>query len=186
MHRLRDLIQSACQSGSIAIVIATNAHREALERSIQASSEDGERPWDQAYRHIDAAGALRECTVGGEPDMIRLRQRLADVMTTADVNSKRPRPFVYGEIVDVLNSQGKFEAAIGVERVWEELAKKWEFSLLCGYGIETFDPPAADSFFVRTCGLHSTVIPPEAYPSPESEKRLLGALAESSKSQSVQ
>jgi DcmR-like sensory protein len=45
---------------------------------------------------------------------------------------------VYGEMVDVLWRRGDTRAAIQLEMLWNDLANRHDFSLLCGYAMGNF------------------------------------------------
>jgi hypothetical protein len=45
------------------------------------------------------------------------------------------------------------------------------FPPMCGYPIKEFVDAGTEETFLQICAMHSTVIPPEAYPTPEVEKR---------------
>jgi hypothetical protein len=75
--------------------------------------------------------------------------------------TKRPYIIVraYGEMVDLLWKDGKAEAAIALEELWNELAAKYQFSLLCAYSQETLDKPANGLDVRHICSRHSRVLP---------------------------
>jgi len=66
---------------------------------------------------------------------------------------------------------------IAVEQVWEKLSQRFSFSLLCGYPITQFENSGREHFFRHVCGIHSTVIPPDAYTSLAKGQKILEALA---------
>ena len=45
----------------------------------------------------------------------------------------------YGEMVDVLWKQGRIEATIRLEMLWNKLANRYGIALLCGYAVGNFD-----------------------------------------------
>ena len=61
---------------------------------------------------------------------------------------------IFGQMVDVLWREGQQDAAIHLERLWNQLAHKQSFSLLCGYAMGDF---YKDSNFEDICGQHSHV-----------------------------
>ena len=64
---------------------------------------------------------------------------------------------IYGEMVDVLVAQGHYKAALELEELWNELASRHRFTLLCGYTAGHFGDPhnAADLRWI--CAAHSAV-----------------------------
>ena len=69
-------------------------------------------------------GELFEANVG------RLIEQASD--------GRRTRVRAYGEMVDVLWRQGRSEAAIKLEILWNRLALKYHFALHCGYAMGSF------------------------------------------------
>ncbi len=55
------------------------------------------------------------------------------------------------------------EAALALEDLWNELADRHEFALLCAYPMSAFKDAASAAAFQRVCGTHTTVIPSESY-----------------------
>jgi hypothetical protein len=66
----------------------------------------------------------------------------------------------YGEMVDILWREGKIDAAIELEQLWNELASKYSFTLLCTYSVDSLlkgDCKGVDLI----CGTHGRVLPSE-------------------------
>ena len=63
---------------------------------------------------------------------------------------------IYGEMVDVLWSRGREDAALSLEILWNQLIAGRKCSLLCGYssGVGQGDG------FHAICNRHSHVLPP--------------------------
>ena len=66
---------------------------------------------------------------------------------------------IYGEMVAVLWDQGNVAAAIELERLWNDLAIRHPFSLLCAYPTSAFHTDAGAEQFLQVCAQHSAVIP---------------------------
>jgi hypothetical protein len=65
---------------------------------------------------------------------------------------------IYGEMVDILATEGNFEAAEQLERMWNELSEHVPFTLLCGYAAAHFTgAPDSHRRIRRMCALHSDV-----------------------------
>ena len=67
-------------------------------------------------------------------------------------------------MVDVLSRRGRPGAADELERLWNELALKRRFSLLCGYRLDVFDPRAQTETLPHICREHTHVLPAQNYP----------------------
>jgi hypothetical protein len=65
---------------------------------------------------------------------------------------------VYGEMVDVLAAEGNIDAALHLERLWNDMAEARPFTLFCGYAAAHFAGTSAGHRHLRTvCDLHSEV-----------------------------
>jgi hypothetical protein len=114
----------------------------------------------------DAEGLLERFLVDDEPDPTRFREVIGGLLRRAG-DGGRP-VYVYGEMVAVLWAAGRVNAALEVERLWNDLGCKLRFSLLCGYPALAVEPDQAGGR-ERVCGLHSGVIgapPPRSSISP--------------------
>ena len=65
----------------------------------------------------------------------------------------------FGEMVDLLCERGNPTGAARLEELWNRLARRRSFSLLCGYRIDVFDRDAQISVLPEICRSHSHVLP---------------------------
>jgi len=175
------LMRSAYRAGDAVVIIATEKHHDALARHLMHEGRVGETQ-KHAYVVADAAEMLRLCSGGGDLDLPTLSERCADLISMAagPRGETQRHVFVYGEIVTLLCQEGKFDSALALEQAWDSLGRRWMISLLCGYPIRQFDQAGFEKFFLRVCAAHSTVSPPDAYPSFECERRIAHAVVHSS------
>ena len=75
----------------------------------------------------------------------------------------------YGEMVDVLWKQGLSKAAIELEILWNKLALKHSFSLLCGYSMGSFYKQTQQ--LDQIASLHSEVIGTNVLPFPATPRQ---------------
>lgn len=163
---LSRLIGTALGAGDSAIVIATRLHREALDQKLKARGLDTLAATKQGrYLQFDAAETLSKFTVDGRPDAALFNKVIGPVVAQAKEASEGPnaRVVAFGEMVALLWSQGKAEAAIRLEQLWNELAKTHNFSLRCGYPIAGFGREQDGEPFLKICAEHTGVIPSESY-----------------------
>ncbi|HWL32676.1 MAG TPA: MEDS domain-containing protein [Gaiellaceae bacterium] len=71
---------------------------------------------------------------------------------------------VFGEVVDLLCRRDQAAAADELERLWNALAQRRRFSLLCGYRLDVFDSQAQIETLPHICREHSHVLPARNYP----------------------
>jgi hypothetical protein len=60
-------------------------------------------------------------------------------------------------MVAVLWAQGKHRAAIRLEELWNALAQRRDFSLLCGYPASAVEQPALATALEEVCACHSQI-----------------------------
>jgi len=131
----------------------------------------GSRGWE--FDRAESAGLL--VTADAEETLSKLvgrdgieRERLqSSVLGMLDRVQSGPdaRPArVFGEMVDLLCRDGRLEVADELERLWNALAQKRRFSLLCGYRLDIFDQQAQSESMPDICREHSHVLPARNYP----------------------
>jgi hypothetical protein len=139
------------------VVIATPEHRAAVLTALASRFIDvdsSRRLGDLML--LDAEETLATFMVNGMPDQALFRRSVGTVLLDAARGREKTPVRAYGEMVDVLWKQGKAEAAVRVEVLWNELADSHAFSLLCGYAIGNFYKQTAK--FDEVCQLHTHVI----------------------------
>ena len=78
----------------------------------------------------------------------------------------------YGEMVDLLWKDGNIEGAIALEELWNGLAVKYSFNLLCAYSMGNFFKEAHTHSFRAICASHGRVSPTEEYLVGDEQDRL--------------
>jgi hypothetical protein len=101
---------------------------------------------------LDAATTLASF-LGDEGPSARLFQE--HVGTIVSRLSKLGRLYAYGEMVDILAEQGRFDAAHELEMLWNGLAAKESFTLLCGYASAHFGDARDAEALHRICRAHT-------------------------------
>jgi PAS domain S-box-containing protein len=163
---LSRLIAAALGTGSSAIVIATKSHREALVLELQALGLDTMTAGLQGrFTLLDAAETLAKFTVDGWPDAARFTELIGGSLARAKAASIGGNSGVvaFGEMVSLLWTRGKPDAAIRLEQLWNDLGKTHDFSLRCAYPMGSFPREEDGEPFLKICAEHSGVIPGESY-----------------------
>ena len=116
---LSRFIGTALGAGDAAIVLATPAHREALEQRLQARGLSTAKSIRQGrYIVLDAAGTLQKFMVEGFPDAARFREVLSSIVVRArGAVESGARVVAFGEMVALLWADGKYGAAIRLEQL---------------------------------------------------------------------
>lgn len=167
IEELSRYVSHALHAGDAAVVVATKGHREGLIQRLTADGVEVGTPIEQGrFIALDAAQTLSTFMVEGWPDQQRFADVVGGVIDKAVVASNRgtnPRVAIYGEMVALLWDQGKAEAAIRLEQLWNGLARSKSFSLFCAYPISSFSHERDLDLLMKVCGEHSAVIPTESY-----------------------
>src|SRR5687768_12016509 len=123
-----DFLAEGLRAGEPAIVIAVPAHRKGIAACL---SEKGFDPETSKITFLDAHETLAAFMSGGMPDEPLFQQAIGEAIERRVSGSPTPCLRAYGEMVDVLWRGGNAEAAILLEELWNNLAKRYAFSLLC-------------------------------------------------------
>jgi hypothetical protein len=151
----------AITDGQVGILIATAAHRREIIHNMRTRMLDVDNAQHTgALLLLDAGETMARIMVGGMPDARAFEDSIGALIATTLAGNGKPRTIrAYGEVVDVLCKDGKPEAAIALEILWNKLAAKYSFSLLCGYSMGHFYEEANQ--FEGVCRQHTHVLPPD-------------------------
>ena len=144
-----------------ALVIATPEHRRVIAAELRLrhiNVAQRERSGDLLM--VDAEAILNRFMVGTEPDALAFHATVDELIARA-CRDRMPCPVrAYGELVDVLWKRANAAGAIQLEVLWNQVALKTEFSLLCGYAVGNFfkEVPAGPTF-QTVCDQHNHIIP---------------------------
>jgi PAS domain S-box-containing protein len=170
LDSLSEFVGAALGAGGACVVIATEPHRSELARSLTSLGLDlSLAAATNRYIALDAADLLNCFMVDGWPDDARFLQTIEPKLRQARSGSRHPATPVaaFGEMVSVLCAQGLIEAAMRLEQLWIELAKRHALSLRCAYPMHLFSDTDASDGFHRICAEHNAVIPAESYLNPQ-------------------
>ncbi len=153
-------IQAALKSGSAVIVVATEPHRESLLQKLLENGVDIVAAVEQGrYVPLDVADTLSTFMVNDLPDRARFMKIVGDLFAAAAKASSgdRPRLAACGECAPTLWEQGKAEAAVEVEHLFDEVAKSCNVDIFCGYVLNSFQREQQRHIYERICAEHSAV-----------------------------
>jgi DNA-binding NarL/FixJ family response regulator len=153
-------IEAALKVGNAVIVVATDSHRNSLLQQLQIHGVDVFAAIEQgSYIPLDVADTLSTFMVNDMPDPLRFSRSVGDLITAAAKAAKgeRPRVAACGECAPLLWAQGKPEAAIRLEQLWDEIARRFDVDILCGYSLSGDHHEENSHVFQRICAEHSAV-----------------------------
>jgi len=134
VESVADFIGTGLADGATAIVFATAHHLEQIGERCAAHGLDlalAEGAGTCVMR--DARRSIESLLVDGRPDAGRFTATIEPFIATAA--RRGSRVVVFGEMVALLGSDGRHEAAMQLEEFWNVLAQRHAFSLFCAYPI---------------------------------------------------
>jgi hypothetical protein len=151
-------VTSGLARGECVQVVATPATRRALQRGL---AREGLRlptlVRSGRLAIVDAAETLPRILKGGTPDPDRFEAVIgSDVRKAIVRHGGRLR--LYGEMVNLL-WRDNLAAAIRLEQLWVALLASSPIAMLCGYGLDCFDPHAYRGPLQGIASVHSHLLP---------------------------
>ena len=142
------------------IAIGTPEHLAAIEDRLRSSGHDidGARASGQ-YAPMDAEWALEQLTTHGMPTAERFNAVLGPHIKRAADEYGSVRAF--GEIVSLLWRDGKRQAALRLEELWNEALGYHPLALVCGYNVRSFKDTADADGVIGIIKSHTNVIVPQ-------------------------
>jgi signal transduction histidine kinase/ActR/RegA family two-component response regulator len=190
LDRVARHVLDGLAGGEAAVVIATATHLAALEVRLRAAGIDVVGNTARGlFVALDAAETLARFMVLGRLDEASFRRVVGEVVARAAEAAPARRVSAFGEMVALLWADGREEAAIELERLWNGLIDAQPLRLLCAYPIEVIDSKAEGQHFLDVCALHGAVIPAESFTtleSSENRSRLVGQLQQKARALEVQ
>src|SRR5450755_2686529 len=180
LDELGHYIGTALVAGDTTVVIATESHRNALALRLQSSGVNTGKAMEQGrYIALDAALTLEQFMVDGQPDADLFQEVVGAILAHAVTVAKGKSPHIsaFGEMVALLSEQGKPEAAIRLEQLWNDLTQLYPLALHCAYPMRGFDRENQGELLLKICAEHSHVIPVESYSALSSEDQRLRSIA---------
>jgi len=161
------------KNGNAMVLIARPGNRKSILQCLQRSGFDVDVPAKTGQLNVfDAQETLLSFMEAGQPNPARFKAVIGKILDQGRASSDNLPILAYGEMVDVLWSEGHLEAAIRLEELWNELASSHSFSLLCGYSLTSFGKKDHLQHFEQVCSAHTHVTPTESYMSLGEKERL--------------
>jgi CheY-like chemotaxis protein len=154
-------IEAALLAGNAVIVAATEVHQRGLLEKLQERGIDLSTAIDEGrYLTLDIAETLSIFMVSGLPDPLRFKNATSSLLTAAAKAAKggTARVAVCGECAPTLWVEGKVDAAIQLEHLWDEITKKHDVDVLCGYVLTNFQRDHQNYIRELICAEHSAVL----------------------------
>jgi hypothetical protein len=158
------------RDGASAVVIATGDHWSGFRQGLESRNHDPSRMEREGRLAVlDARATLETFMRHGMPDEALFQSAVGAVLSSLSTHGT-PNIRAYGEMVSLLWVDRRFDAAVRLEELWNSLAERRTFTLLCTYEGDALAPEfrsrPAESVFQQ----HSHVVPAE------DDERLSGAV----------
>jgi len=161
IKRLCGIVTSGLHLGNAVVIVAAAAHRDLLTKelrefgiNIRSYARDGR------FVMYDAADTLATFMVNDRPDRDLFQQSVGGFLADARKHalSNGSGLTVFGEMVSVLWEQGKKEAALELETLWNESLNLSAFHLHCAYPRSPFTAANDEQGYAAVCQAHSHVL----------------------------
>jgi DNA-binding NarL/FixJ family response regulator len=155
-------VAGGLNTGNAVVVLATEAHRQGLFQKLLTRGFDLDAiTKSRTYVSLDVHEALSSFMLDDQPDPVRFWNVASSLFEKA---SKTPdgatrRVFACGECAPFLWKQGKLDAALRLEELWDAASRKYGLNILCGYLRGSLQSEKGHQIFEAVCSLHSSVIP---------------------------
>jgi len=155
-------IEAALEGGNPVIVVATASHQKDILQRLQADAVDCAAAIERGrYIPLDVATTLSTFMVNGLPDperFLKVASELVEKAASAGATSgEHLRVAACGECAPTLWAQGKADAAIQLEHLWDNIARTCSVDILCGYVLSPLQGERDSQTYERICAEHSAV-----------------------------
>ncbi len=168
---------SGLRLGEAVLLFATAKHLDGIETRLELQGFDlATLKARGSFITRDADAVLAELTKTGKPSLESIS---AFLNICLEQRADKKQPFrVFGELVAMLSKQKRYEAALEVESIWNQLKEQHKFPLFCAYHLEVLAAPSLTNLLSDVCRSHSRVIPSESYSAVLCEDEKLRVIAQ--------
>ena len=140
------------------VAFGTPAHLSQIEKRLHAEGHDVESAKAKGqYIAYDAQAALEHLLHGDLPSQDRFEEIVSAEIARASREFGAVRAF--GEIVSLLWRDGKRQAALRLEEMWNEAIGLYPLALLCGYNVRSFTSAHDAAGVTGIIAKHTSVLP---------------------------
>jgi hypothetical protein len=157
-----NFLAESLRAGQPIIVIATEPHRKAFAEGLRAIGLDPDAMFSGLAIWLDARETLASFMEGGLPNRELFMATVGSVFERVLDRRNYLVVRAFGEMVDLLSKDGNAEGAILLEQMWNELGRKYKYSLLCGYSLDNFLHETGLDAFRKVCSHHTHALPVES------------------------
>jgi DNA-binding NarL/FixJ family response regulator len=147
-------IEVALLNGKAVIMVATESHQKSLLQSLQDHGASIAAAIEQGRcLPLDVADTLSTFMVNDLPDPTRFFEVVGDLIAKAAqaTAGEASRVTICGECASILWAEGNADAAIQVEQLCNQLTKRYQMDILCGFSLSSFYRDEDKQVFQRIC-----------------------------------
>ena len=126
-------IARGLNDGGTVISLVADAHAEGLRRHLALHADLDCAIREQRYMPLRVSDLLAQMMVDDYPDRLKFFSVADGMLTDAARRAKNGRVAACGECAPTLWARGHREAAIQLERLWDEVSKHRPMDVLCAY-----------------------------------------------------
>ncbi|MFO7276723.1 MAG: PAS domain S-box protein [Pseudomonadota bacterium] len=161
LESVAGFVQNGIETGAAIVLVVTEAHRATLGRRWRSLGLDTAALRERGqFVVLDAAQTLARIMDGDRPDRARLFELAHGFL--APMAGRHGRIAIFGEMVTLLWKAGRYEAAIELDGLWNELVAPYSLSLFCAFPLQDCASSAQQEHLRRLCASHTRIAPAEA------------------------
>ncbi len=170
-----EYVLEGLKKGDTCIIAATQKHIDLIEILLAPCTDLDTARLSHRYIVLEVDEILPKFMRGNMPDAGIFEGMITPLLERALANKSKVR--IFGEIVSVLNDRKNPEASVRLEEIWNDIRRKYEFSLFCAYPTESFATGVGGKQRTHICDEHTRVIPDESYTALKSTDERLRTIA---------
>jgi len=149
-------LAEGCRQGERLLVVAKPKNWIAIADSLRAGGHAFADGLDTSLTVLEADTAMSQFMRHGLPDSLLFHRTIGELVRKLAAD-QHVGLRIYGEMVEVLAEEGNFHAAQRLEELWNELAVRHPFILLCGYSSAHFASRETREALLDICATHTQV-----------------------------
>lgn len=152
-----EFLEAGLRRGQSVLVIVERDHLDQLLDRLTASKLHSKALSNSGQLGMmDAGKMVDEFLADGLPEWTRFRASIGPVLARITPYGRGTR--VYSDMAGVLWRTGRTDAAIRIEELWNKLADNYQFSLYCGFLMDTQSEEAYDAPLEELGRTHSDIL----------------------------
>jgi hypothetical protein len=145
------------EGGDTVLVVARRRHWTAAAKRLKRQGCDLDTAIGEGHLvFLDAGVTLARFMRRGRIDPLLFEAVIGTCVSELAARPQR-RLRIYGEMVDLLAEEANLQGARNLEELWNALAARYSFLLLCGYASAHFAGPGTRSALQTICDAHTHI-----------------------------